>query len=379
MDIFYKIESESKVLYNLNFNPLCGKQKRVAFVYLSNKFNTPNFKEVSYHPNTNQHFLILNILIELGYIIDVFSCVSSHSPSNFLQECNKYDYIIGFGPEYIKLCKLNQSAKKILFITENAPWIVKEKFKERIAYFYQRHKNKKNNIVSRDGYYTSEMFDVSDVGIAMNGPYNIERMKERLSNIYPICVNSLSNDYPIPNKDFNSVKKKFVWFGSSGIVHKGLDILIDTFSELPDLQLDVYGAPENELRGLEIPSNVIIHETINVNSAEFVDEVVSQHAFVLSLSCSEGMMSGVATCMKFGLIPIVTLETGFDSFPHVILFSNWKIEYVKETLNKCVAMPSEELKFKSNCSLQWANKNCSNSSFYDLLKMTLNEIIKQDI
>ena len=153
---------------------------------------------------------------------------------------------------------------------------------------------------------------------------------------------------------------KFVWFGSAGIIHKGLDILIDAFAEMSDLQLDIYGAPHEEIDYLRCPANVFVYERIDVSSDDFINEVVNKHVFVLSLSCSEGMMSGIATCMLAGLIPIVTKETGYDDCPFVFSFDDWHIEKVKEKLRECVGVSPDELKMRSSRVKEWAYNHNTN-------------------
>ena len=370
LDKFYGVEHKPNIIFNLNFNPL-QRQKRVALVYLYEKnINAP--ESISYHPNYYQHFVLLKVLIDQNYIVDVYSCMDKSIDDSLLEKI-QYDMILGFGAVYVQLCKLFPKARKILLITENAPWIVRKNFQERVDYYYQRHP-KKITIVPRTGYYSDEMFEISDDGIAMSGSFNISMMKEQLPSISQIFVNALIPNCASTQIDFAKKKKSFVWFGSAGIIHKGLDILIDAFAELPELQLDVYGAPEEEIMDYPCPSNVIIHKKIDVTSESFVNDVVNKHVFVLSLSCSEGMTSGIATCMHAGLIPIVTKETGYDDCPFVITFDDWHIGSVKNRLLECLSLPVSDLVIKSDGVKHWSKSHNTNIALENSIKTVINSL-----
>ena len=325
----------TRVIYNLNYNP-AHPQKRVALVYLS-RFHDKYVQEVATnHPSTEQHLLMLHELLSLDYVVDIYQCMGDR-PYNFPTVAS-YDIILGFGGYYVQLCRLNPAARKILFITENAPWVVREKFAQRMKYYKERH-HREVYTICRDDFYTDEMFALSDVGIAMSGSFNIKGMKSTLSLIYQIPVNAIKNlPYEVGRKDMEWARRRFVWFGSRGLIHKGLDILIDAFRDLPDCQLDIYGAPHSEISCWTLPPNVTNHGSICVQSDEYVREVVGQHAFVISLSCSEGMQSGIATCMMSGLIPLVTPETGYDDCPHALFFDDWHLESVRDRIRLCSEM-----------------------------------------
>ena len=44
--------------------------------------------------------------------------------------------------------------------------------------------------------------------------------------------------HPSPEgKDFEVCRPHFMWLGSRGFVHKGLDVVLEAFSEMPELAL----------------------------------------------------------------------------------------------------------------------------------------------
>lgn len=367
----FKDRNNTQAVYNINYNGLC-KQKRLAFVYRDIIFsNQINFKNLN-HVNILHEFQMLNVFIEQNYIIDLYSC-SQYTPQ--ILKKDSYDIIIGFGHNYSDLCVLNPLALKILFVTENAPWIVKQKFSERLEYYKQRH----NNIpytISRTQFYNQHMFEISDIGIIMNGYHNYMGMKDYFNKSYQINVNALFNPQinNIPQKSFHNIKKNFVWFGSNGLIHKGLDILIESFAQLPDYTLNIYGAPTKEIKQFTIPKNVKIHSNINVYSEQFINDVIKENTYVISLSCSEGMMSGVATCMVHGLIPITSIETGFDNFPHNIPLKSYKISDVVETLKSITKIDEITLQQLSHKTYMYSKREYSLEYFTHRFKTIMNDI-----
>ena len=77
-------------------------------------------------------------------------------------------------------------------------------------------------------------------------------------------------------------------------------------------KLIIAGIQQGELKKLyPIPKNVVHIGFINLKSERFLN-LMNEASFILFPSCSEGMASGVLTCMNHGLIPIITKECGID-------------------------------------------------------------------
>lgn len=360
-------------LYNLGLD-IEKRQEHVAFVYSNGYMFSPfDIKKIR-HSNGISFFPKLYYFLSHGYVIDLYEC--HRNAPNIVDKNNKYSVVFGFGKLYAELCKLNPNAVKILYVTENAPWIVEQKYKERIEYYLERHQKLVYNI-SRTGYYTKEMFELSDYGIAGNGPLNISEMKKVLPVIFPIKISVIFNQkFKQGRKNHFETRKRFVWFGSAGSIHKGLDILIDVFRELPHLWLDIYGADANEIKEFNLPLNVCDCGFVSVSSSEFIENVINSHSFVISLSCSEALQSSVSTCMAHGLIPIITPETGFDDIPNAIICKDFCVDYVKNVVLEASKMRAEILTKMETEILKYTRTNFSiatvNNDFYKIMNSILN-------
>lgn len=368
-----KNTNTNSAIYNLNYNQL-SDQKKLAFVYREKVFlDRFNINDIR-HVNILHQYQMLNTFLKLGYCIDIYRC-DVHTPS--LLKKNYYDLILGFGENYLSLCQLNPSALKVLFVTENAPWIVKENFSKRIEYYKERH-GKIPFTITRMQFYNDEMFKISDIGIIMNGKYNYSSMQEVFSKSYKISVNALFNpnvNY-LPKKDFSKIRNNFLWFGSNGLIHKGLDILIDAFRQIPECTLNVYGAPEKEFKAFKITKNIIFHKSINVYSDDFIKNVINNNSFTLSLSCSEAMMSGIATCMVHGIIPITTIETGFDDFSDGIIFKSFKTEDVVQKIKTVSKYDKDFLYSLSQKTFDYSRNEYSLQNFSKRFEIIMSDINK---
>lgn len=138
----------------------------------------------------------------------------------------------------------------------------------------------------------------------------------------PITRIPISSAYEFnwPNeRDFETARRRFLWMGSYGMVHKGLDLVLEAFAALPDLQLTVCGRPEKEedffseyRYELKQLPNICLRGWISLNSPEF-EEIATSHAAVIYPSASEGGGGSVIHCMHAGLLPVCTPEASVET------------------------------------------------------------------
>ena len=256
---------------------------------------------------------MLKCFIDMGYCVDVCYLDDYKTTQYILNSCTNdrgYNVIVGQGNLYKKACKLecNRNALKILFVTENFPLVVEKKYAERAEYLKQRHpKLDINCSPARRGYFDEEIFTISDYAVIMSSLFNIEPMRAYVRKTYQINSNIIFNKQFSFEKNarleaIKNSKKDFLWFGSFGLVHKGVDILLDTFKDMKDLSIDFYGLASNEISIFNKlkSSNTKDCGRINVQTQHFIDNVVYKHCFMIMPSCSEGMNTSVATCMAHG-------------------------------------------------------------------------------
>ena len=368
----------TKYVKNINLNLCNSTQKRVLISYLC--INNTNFSEV-HHAAILHINQIIFYFIRKGYCIDI--CQNDDINSFIELRSHKYDIILGFGKVYKLFCEAQSIPIRINFITENNPEIVKLRYNERLLYFKERHtKISIKDAYPRIGYFDKEQFTISNYGIVMNSNYNMASFKSYIKNIYRINCNAIFNEKYKFNvseisKQIIKSRNNFLWFGSVGIIHKGLDILIDTFKYFPNLNLNCYGIDNRELNLFSRIKGINTYNCgkINVLSDEFYNEIILKHNFIIFPSCSEGMSTAVATCMAHGIIPIITKETGFESCNCIIELESYHIECIKQTIANINLMSDEQiLQLRKEC-YNYARENFSLDNFDTSFSIILDNIL----
>lgn len=334
-----------KDIYNINLDLANPNQKRILICYVSPfGIDIQGSLHAAYF-HLNQMVLVLS---RLGWCIDICFLGDKAALKRFQKR--KYDVLLGQGLLYLQLANNMSFEKKILFCSENNPDVVAQKYAERLLYFKQRHPNVRTDAaVRRDEYFSQEHLALSDELILINSEYNSMSFRIFFKRLYTINVNAISNGNfrisDLNKKEIGKIKKHFVLFGCNGLIHKGLDILCDVFRLLPDCQLHVFGLTwsEKTLFDKLRPVNVIDCGFINVSSPCFIKDVIMEHVFCILPSCSEGMASGVATCMIHGLIPIITKEAGFDPNTCIIELTDYKVETIEQKIVELTSLQDDVL------------------------------------
>ena len=109
---------------------------------------------------------------------------------------------------------------------------------------------------------------------------------------------------------------EFLWFYGYGAVHKGLDILLDVFSENLHYKLNIVGNIEVEKDFMDIYHNEI-NDSPNIEYHGFLDPLSDQFKQIIQKcfafiapSCSESTSTAAITCLNVGLYPIYSIDNG---------------------------------------------------------------------
>lgn len=187
------------------------------------------------------------------------------------------------------------------------------------------------------------------------------------------------------NKYFEDAKNHFLWFGSSGLIHKGLDLLLEVFKELPNLNLHICGPVDNELKFKDIYyeelynyNNIHTYGFLDIGSETFKD-IIKQCAFIIFPSCSEGEPSSIINVMLYGLIPIVTNTAGIKIKDFGIEIKELTHERIKELIIKAVNLNEDEIEKRSmKCADDTINNHSIEKYSYELKKALIDILEKKN-
>jgi glycosyltransferase involved in cell wall biosynthesis len=337
-----KNKNKNQVIRSLGCNGSEG-QPRALLSYDLDCLNSNNI-DFQYSTNRKENQVILTTLIDLGFIVDFFGC-----RNNYYCDGLRYDLVFGFGDAYRKSL-LTQDGIRVLYLTEGPPDLSVINEKNRLDYFYRRHGKIKP--IERSGVY----YQNSDLQLANKIICLGELHKKHINKSPSILADTQSiNPTGLPvniKKNKFNISKNLLWFGSRGVIHKGLDLLIDTFKELPDWTLHVCGVDEKVVNDLmDTPGNIKFHGKISYLDYKFT-ELINLCNYSILLSCSEAVPTSVLTCMRAGLIPIVSENCGTE-FPCAITCEEISIEYIKNIVSKTLELTENQIEEKSKniCSM----------------------------
>jgi glycosyltransferase involved in cell wall biosynthesis len=203
--------------------------------------------------------------------------------------------------------------------------------------------------------------------------------------LHPIPVTeSVSFDEPLP-KDHSEARKRFVWFGSGGLVLKGLDLVLEIFARCPDLHLTVCGPVDRERdfvrayrRELYETGNITTLGWVDVGGAEF-REVLSRSAAIVYPSASEGQSGAVVQCMHAGVIPIVSRETGIDLTADTgVVLEDCAADTIEQALRSVAERPAHELAEMARRTWALARERHSREAFARRYRSLAEELLQSD-
>jgi len=366
------INEKNRLYQNINLDILKKNQKKVLISYITKSLETNFFRNNAAHPNIFEINQIIKSFIKLNYSIDV---INSLDEFNLSIICSKeYDVIFGFGEPFYKASINNKNAKKIIYLTERHPNFSKLKEKERIKYYYKRHHTKVN--ITRSGrYYRKKDIDIADYAIILGSRLSYENISAKIKTLNPTGL--INTKYIYKERNFKKSKKNFVWFGSYGVVHKGLDILIDVFNDLKDINLYICGLNDSEkwiLKNIQ-RKNIKYLGFININSDYFID-LMNKCSYVILPSCAESSATGVLTCMNHGLIPVVTKEVSINFEGRgLFLLEDYTVEYVKDYIIKLSNLGDKLISTFHKEIFEYSRKNYNITRFSKRFDKILREIL----
>jgi glycosyltransferase involved in cell wall biosynthesis len=170
-------------------------------------------------------------------------------------------------------------------------------------------------------------------------------------------------------RNWAECRRRFLWFSSSGLVHKGLDLALEAFREMPEYELTVC-APLEKDKAFVQAFREELYETPNIRTVGWVNIDSDQFRMItascgamLHLSCSEGGAPSVKTCMHAGLIPIVSYESGVDVDDFGYSLRDCSIEAIKKVVREVAGLPPDILRQKAESAWAFARRHYTRENF----------------
>lgn len=295
------------------------------------------------HSNGPQALEIAKALNRLGYVVDFVDW----QDRTFIPK-QHYDVFLGMHDNFGRfLPYLDQHTIKIYYAS-GSHWRFENAAEDaRVRALKDR---RGIEMVLRRRLKENNWPDIADAVIVIGNTFVASTYQEHNSRVFPLDNSGVPiSSANLSTRDFAQGQRNILAFPSTGLLHKGIDLVLEAFCGLEGFDLWVCGPlhmPE-ETPFLKAFRRELFH-TRNIHPIGWVD--VHSEVFqiltdlcgcVVFPSCAEGIATGVLTCMRRGIIPIVSRETGLDTGDFGITLNQSSVACVRDTVIELVQKPLE--------------------------------------
>jgi glycosyltransferase involved in cell wall biosynthesis len=327
------------------------------------------------HTNRWESWQIAKTFVDLGYRVDVIN----ENNDRFVPTKN-YSIFVGNRINFHRLSELlNGDCIKILHL-DTAHWLFNNMAEGRRLELLQRRRgfvllpqrNISPNLAIEHAAYATILGNDFTIGTYKYANKPLFRVPISAPVVYPWQ----------DGKDFDGIRKRFLWLGSEGFVHKGLDLVLEAFAQMPDYHLTVCG-PIHTDRDFQKAYSQELYKTPNICTIGWVDvsspkflDIAKDCAGIVFPSCSEGGGGGVITCLHAGLIPIVSHEASVDvDESRGLILKESSVEEIKASVQRLSALPAQQLAAMSKRNWEFARANHTRETFAANYSRVISEIM----
>jgi len=318
--------------------------------------------------------MIAQIFEDLGYCVDVI-----HYTNSRCLDYSKYDLIFGFGIPFENSFNSSGKLKRIYYATGAHVC-----FQNHAEIIRIKSVNEKRNIRITPKrivpWMWSQSTTMSDALIVIGNEWTKSTYaKYTKAPIYTINATALINgETRNINRNIADTRNNFLWFGSAGLVHKGLDICLEYFVQHPEFNLYICGPKEEDFfktyhNELTRP-NIHFYGLVDVQSSQFI-EIISECSFAVLPTCSEGQATALLTAMGGGLIPISTEYSGIDVQDYGFLIPSLSVKGLDKAINSAISKSDDNLTNMSRHSLEHVHRSHNIRSFKASMEIILSSIV----
>tara|TARA_B110000977_G_scaffold201481_1_gene296283 strand:- start:2883 stop:4055 length:1173 start_codon:yes stop_codon:yes gene_type:complete len=317
------------------------------------------------HTNYFEAQKIAETLHDLGFKVDIIDYRyrdSLRSP---------YDIIIGFGEVFEEFFsfKFNAKTKTVLYSTGLHQYDQNRHTLERALQKYVIDNVWLLESCRLSDFSWYRQLFMCDKIIVLGNEFAAETFKSKnyhssISNI-PAPFYQTVKYKDILNSKYVNSEKTFIWFGSSGALHKGLDVCIDYFKNAPEFRLIICGNVHKETKfwdfyqsDIENSENIEYWGFVDLYSEKF-NQLLRSAFFTIFPSCSEGGSPSQLTVIGNGaMIGILTPQASID-LPHVAQLNDISSKALEQSINTLRSLTMAEIVSKARQNAEFV---CHNNS-----------------
>jgi len=366
-----KITSRNKGVEDhriLNFFP-SGKTPKghVLLSYIPDSLlYQENDKRFKRHSNAWESAEIARIFNRYGYAVDAISW----DDRSFVSERN---YTVVFDIHRNLLRCSTSGTHKIFHITGSDPAFSNSAEQERIDALLRRR-----GVAVAPRRYVSEKdlelfhgnLEAADSVTLIGNETTAATFPEHARHKLTLVTPTGSHLTTLRDHKKTVIRKEFLWFNGTGAVHKGLDLVLEVFARHPEMVLHVVGPYRKErdftaayASELTKCPNICSHGFLSPSSRKF-RKIAGNVLGFISPSCSEGISTSAITCMQYGMVPILSRNSGIDLTPDMgYLLQNCTITEIEAAILSLLDKPEHEVRRMIANSQEFALKRFSRAEF----------------
>lgn len=355
--------------------------KKALLYYLPNAFNRKGIPK--FHANLTESYTIGEAFDQLGYIVD---CITAGSSKKINYE--QYDVILATGMPIHEILRQKKRPKLIFYAPGAHPFYsLDATAKKNLSVYEQKGvwltKSSRYIDPNAMGVYLS-LF--TDHVIILGNEWSLKQYtkwdSQRPSHYSVLKAFYFDCHQPnFDNKDYKTSCSHILWFGSMGLIHKGLDIALDIAIKHPEITLHICGAPKREKDFWNYYSplikdckNIVDHGFVNIESDQFV-EIMNQCSFLIMPSISEGCSTSILNVVaNGGLIPIYSSICGVDLQPIGISIPSITYDAFEAAVLDAIRIQPDEIKKQSIQICELVRNNYTLEQYRNNLKEIISKI-----
>lgn len=322
---------------------------------------------------------MVRLLNKHGFIVDYYDCTKKIENIDW----DNYQIIIDERDNLKNTPK--KSGQKKIFYSTGCHWLFGNQAElYRVSEFHKRNGLIIETARQNPPYFSDQFADY--ITYFGNG-FQLSTYDTK-AKMLPLDI-SISSFSPPPTvkKVIDKVEKNFLWLGGSGSVHKGMDLAVEAFMQMPEYNLYIAGSAHTEPRfwnwlsdKLTNYKNIHYLGFVEVNSDKF-HKIADNCIGIVYPSGAEGGAGSVAQAMHHGLIPIVTKSTCLraDDLGYIVKGQDTKelISDIIEKVTALVNMPASEKNDKSDEVRQYALNYHTREAYSKSFEKLIEEYFKK--
>lgn len=294
------------------------------------------------HNNLGEAIAMRETLLGLGFVVDVIS-----RERRRFRPRHRYDLFVGARQNFARVAAtLDPGCIRVAHL-DTAHWLANN-----AAIFAREAALRDRRGVALDSHKfigINRAIETADAATLLGNAWDHATYAFAGKPVFQV-PNPAAVAYPwFEDKDFAAARRRFLWIGSQGFVHKGLDLVLEAFARMPDLHLTVCG-PLDEEKGFVAAFRRELFETPNIETLGWVDiaspefaGLVGRSLALVYPSAAEACAGTVVNSMHAGLIPLASRESGVDIEADFGDYLGDSVAAVEAAVRRLAARPPEEL------------------------------------